>query len=280
VPLGAPAATLLAGAFGLGLVGRHATSARLAGLVLAVLAVLWVCVLLVCGLLAAVVRGWRSVERIWNPEMHAGPGLLSRHWTISLVHAHPDDVADLLAQARAIAAAVNPRLPVAPDLRGRTPRVLCLLDGITSDVAKEMICAHPEARDAGAVRPPMVAFGELPDAAERTVNPAHGIFALLGGTLAVVLTGPVLLIGHGYDSCPGAGCGLGRRYLDALGWIALDLVPFQAAPPPFPADGPLQLLSGLVSLLGYVLSVAVVIAIRRHLAFVDEGRRWVTARLR
>jgi nucleoside phosphorylase len=280
--LGGPAAALLLVAAALAVLGAAVPMAQLGALVAIALSLLWVASLQVGALVSWLIGVWRSVERTPDPRTHATSGLRSEHWTIALCHAgsEPDALA-LLAGARSVADLRTPQLPGATQPDGRSPLVLCLLDGVTSETAEDAIVGHPDAIALDGSRPRMAAIGDrvfwTPE--QPPVYSARGIFLLLAAVAITLLVSPTVLISQGYSGCAGSTCGFGTSYLSGLRWLAAELIPGVDAAPPAGVGARIHVFGYLFSVLGWVVLVAVGVAIARHTRFQRSGRDQVYAQL-
>jgi nucleoside phosphorylase len=276
VALMAPAGTLLVLAAGTAVVGRGHPGALLTALVLVGLAVSWVLVLLVGSVLVAGVSSYRSVERRSDARAHAVSALVSEHWHLSVCQAGSAEQARALVdRALATASELDQRWDRPRGPSGGPPLLLCLLDGITTDVALHAVQDHPDAMPMPGVSPPMVALGvrrEAVDEVPTPVYPARGIFLLLGAVLTTVLICPVILTDELDAGCAEPRCSPTGRYWLVLSWLVSWLIPFQDSASTFPVTVRLQVFGWLTAILGFVVVVAVLVAGHRHLRFQQHGR--------
>jgi len=275
-----PSFLLLTGAAGLALIcwatGWRSSGLALTAMILALLAVLWITVFMVLGIVTALVRGWRSVELTDDSAVPATGPLLGRHWSVPICHVPPDSEIDCLVRSvNQVVRELDDRLPG----RIREPGselVLWVLDGVTDQNVERRLLQWHEGLELVGTRPRLLAIGDarlrLPD--KEPAGPAKGITLFLIALAIVTLFNANYISGREAAACrDGADCdGAGlTTFGKALSWLLNQLLFLGDSGELSPVLTQLRVFGWLTRILGLVTIGCIVVAIQRHLRFQRAG---------
>lgn len=271
-----PAAFAATGALGLMLVLVASLMDPTAGLIAATGLLVLVAVVLLAGVVAGIVQGYRSTENT-DPAGAQTASWVAEHWSAALMHA-PDEAA-MRGLIDATRAQIWKRWAALPPHAGDVEphQFGVVFDAVTTSKAHQTLLAWPQSRGLIRGTPSVVVIGpaRAPGADPKLDHrsPA-GLFAMVGGMLGTLPLLALLVQWQELADCAG-GCDPDRptSYLDALVWTMAQTVclaePFGLrATSPFAAVLSIGLKVYAVALLAVVFT-----GIRLIWVFRAEGRR-------